>query len=216
VLGVLTRGLRVQHPAWCAGGAAIGVVPAALAVGVNGSPAPFAVVIVVGCAASAVFARGYAVRLARRRRLARLADELPVVLEFLSLSLSAGEGILDALRRAARIGSGRLSAELAGVVASVGTGLPLTQSLVDLDSALDLPPVSRCIEQIVIALERGTPLADVLHAQAQDARDDAQRSLIEAAGRKEVAMLFPLVFAILPLTICFAIFPGIVVLQTSF
>ena len=63
------------------------------------------------------------------------------------------------------------------------------------------------------ALERGTPLVEVLRAQAQDARDDSKRELLEIAGRKELAMMFPLVFMILPITICFAIFPGLVVLQ---
>jgi tight adherence protein C len=53
----------------------------------------------------------------------------------------------------------------------------------------------------------------VLLAHAQDSRDDAKRRLLEAAGRKEVAMMVPLVFLILPVTIAFAIFPGILVLQ---
>ena len=56
-------------------------------------------------------------------------------------------------------------------------------------------------------------LAEVLRAQAQDARRDAKRRLLVVAGRKEVAMLFPLVFLILPVTIVFAVFPGIVVLE---
>ncbi|MDQ1581930.1 MAG: tight adherence protein, partial [Microbacteriaceae bacterium] len=66
------------------------------------------------------------------------------------------------------------------------------------------------------ALERGTPLAEVLRAQAQDARDETKRALIELAGKKEVAMLVPLVFLILPVTVLFAIFPGIFVLQAGF
>ena len=36
-----------------------------------------------------------------------------------------------------------------------------------------------------------------------------------AFGRKEIAMLFPLVFLILPVTILFAIFPGDVVLEVG-
>jgi tight adherence protein C len=65
-------------------------------------------------------------------------------------------------------------------------------------------------------LDRGTPLVDVLRAQAQDSRDDAKRSILEAAGKKEIAMLVPLVFLILPVTVAFAIFPGIMVLQLGF
>ena len=63
---------------------------------------------------------------------------------------------------------------------------------------------------------RGTPLAEILRAQAQDARDEAKRDLLETAGKKEVGMLVPLVFLILPITIVFAIYPGIFVLQLGF
>ena len=72
------------------------------------------------------------------------------------------------------------------------------------------------LEQIVGALERGTPLVEVLRAQAQDSRDVAKRDLLETAGKKEVAMMIPLVFLILPMTIVFAIWPGIFVLQVGF
>lgn len=149
-------------------------------------------------------------------RIRRMASELPTVLEFLTLSLSAGEGILDALRRVARVGRGELAAELASVVTAVNTGLPLASSLSALADGVRLPALTRCVEQITGALERGTPLAEVLRAQAQDARDDAKRQLLESAGTKEVAMMLPLVFLILPTTIVFAIFPGIFVLQFGF
>ncbi len=53
----------------------------------------------------------------------------------------------------------------------------------------------------------------MLHAQAGDAREDAKRGLIERAGRKEIYMLLPLVFLILPLSVLFAVFPGIFMLR---
>ena len=173
-------------------------------------------VVVVGSAIAGVYIRDALLTRAANARLRRLTEELPVILEFLTLSLSAGEGILDALRRVARTGSGELAAELSAVVTAVGTGLPLGETLARLAHDLDLPPLTRCVEQLLSALERGTPLAEVLRAQAQDSRDDAKRRLLEVAGRKEIAMLFPLVFLILPVTIVFAVFPGIVVLQLGF
>ncbi|HMM82072.1 MAG TPA: pilus assembly protein, partial [Terrimesophilobacter sp.] len=42
------------------------------------------------------------------------------------------------------------------------------------------------------------------------------RELLEVAGKKEVAMMFPLVFLLLPVTILFAVFPGLFVLQLGF
>jgi tight adherence protein C len=98
----------------------------------------------------------------------------------------------------------------------VNTGIPLAQALQHLARGIQLPLLARCIGAMTGALERGTPLAEVLRAQAQDARDETKRALIELAGKKEVAMLVPLVFLILPVTVLFAIFPGIFVLQAGF
>jgi tight adherence protein C len=160
--------------------------------------------------------RDYLLQRQAARRTARIANELPTVLEFLTLSLSAGEGILEALRRVSRVSRGELAGELGAVTTAVSSGLPLSPTLATLARELQLPPFTRAVEQITGALERGTPLADVLRAQAQDSRDDAKRALLELAGKKEVAMLVPVVFLILPTTILFAIFPGVFVLQVGF
>ncbi len=200
---------RSQQLLWGAVGAGVGTTAVIVAA------QSFALVLaafIVGAVIGLV-ARDWVLQRAAKRRLARLEAELPVILEFLTLSLSAGEGILDAIRRVAYASASELSRELGSVVASVNTGLPFGETLTTLANELELPAFSRCVEQVVGALERGTPLAEVLRAQAQDARDDAKRRLLEVAGRREVAMLFPLVFLILPVTICFAIFPGLVVLQ---
>lgn len=151
-------------------------------------------------------------RAASTRR-SRMQEELPTVLEFLALCLSAGEGMLDALRRVSAVGSGDLAAELRGVVLAVDTGEPLPEALASLSSRFDLPALTRAVDQLIAALGRGAPLADVLHAHASDARNEAKRELIEGAGRKEITMLIPLVFAILPLSVLFAVFPGILMLR---
>lgn len=146
-------------------------------------------------------------------RRARLTDELPTTLEFLALCLSAGEGFLDSLRRVADVGSGALTIEFRGVVIAVSTGSSLAEALAELATRLQLPGLTRAVDQVIAALEHGAPLAAVLHAQAGDAREDAKRALIEQAGRKEILMLLPLVFLILPLSVLFAIYPGLFILR---
>ncbi|MCR2825390.1 type II secretion system F family protein [Microbacterium sp. zg.Y909] len=153
---------------------------------------------------------------AARARVTRAHEELPTVLEFLSLCLAAGEGVLDALRRVADVGSGELPGELRRVVLAVGTGSPLPDALVSLSPDLDIPALTRSVDHLVAALDRGAPLAQVLQAQATDTREDAKRVLIEQAGRKEILMLLPLVFLILPLSVLFAIFPGVFMLRVGF
>lgn len=199
-----------------AAGAGVGVL-FAVAIARSSSVSPLLLgVIVAVCAAIGVLLPDQVLSRAARARRDRIAAELPTVLEFLTLSLSAGEAVLDALRRVARAGNGDLAREIAVVVAQVNAGVPLALALERCADEIQLPPLSRTVDQLVGALDRGTPLVDVLRAQAQDSRDDAKRSLLEAAGKKEIAMLVPLVFLILPVTVAFAIFPGVMVLQLGF
>ncbi|MFE5410490.1 type II secretion system F family protein [Microbacterium sp. NPDC056569] len=203
---------RGRQLAWGIAGLAVGGgVVVVLVLAGRGSP----VLGLLPPVAAVAAALAYDVWLTRaaRARAARIEDELPTVLEFLALCLSAGEGILDSLRRVSDVGAGELTAELRGVVVAVGTGSPLSESLTRLAAGLEIPALTRAIDQLVAAIERGAPLAHVLQAQAIDAREDAKRTLIERAGRKEIYMLFPLVFLILPLSVLFAVFPGIFMLR---
>lgn len=179
-------------------------------------PVPLQLLSPLLAALGGALARDALLQRAATRRLARMSSELPTILEFLTLSLSAGEGILDAIRRVSASSSGELSRELRGVVTDVHAGVSLATALTAMSRRLDLPEVTRFSDQVTSALDRGSPLTEVLRAQAQDAREQAKRGLLETAGKKEVAMLVPVVFLILPMTVMFAIFPGLVVLQTGF
>lgn len=194
----------------------VGLVGGALSIVVlvlGGRMTPPAVVLPLLCALGGGIAPDMRLSGRVRARRGRLTDELPTTLEFLALCLSAGETFPDALRRVAAIGSGELTVELRRVVVSASTGAPLTAALAETSARLHLPGFSRAVDQVVAALERGAPLAAVLQAQAGDAREEAKRLLIEQAGRKEILMLLPLVFLILPLSVLFAIFPGLFILR---
>jgi tight adherence protein C len=185
----------------------------AVAATLAGGTGPTAVL--VAPVTGAVLAVAYDMRLsaAARRRAARVADELPSILEFLSLCLAAGAGLRDALERVGATGSGELAGELRRAVLASGTGSNLPDALREVQRALDVPALSRAVDHLVSAIDRGAPLVQVLQDQAADAREDAKRTLIEAAGRKEILMLLPLVFLILPLSVLFAVFPGVVMLR---
>lgn len=207
---------RSRQLAWSLAGGVLGILASLVLARTQTLPLAAHGLVVLVFAVAGMVACDYLLQRAASARLARMASELPTVLEFLTLSMSAGEGVLDAVRRVSRISRGELAAELGAVISEVNTGIPLSESLTRMASGLQLPALTRCVEQITGAIERGTPLAEVFRAQAQDSREDAKRQLIEIAGKKEVAMLIPLVFLILPTTIVFAIFPGIFVLQIGF
>lgn len=165
---------------------------------------------------AALAASEWVLRRAEARRRIRLSAELPTIMELLALSLSAGESLGDAIARLAHTGTGDLAHELRSVTRAVEAGEPLAQALRECAHVVNLPAFTRCIEQVIAALERGTPLAAVLHSHVHDTRSEARAALIETAGKKDVLMLIPLVFLILPTTILFAMFPGIFVLQVGF
>ena len=56
---------------------------------------------------------------------------------------------------------------------------------------------------------------EVLRAQAQDVRESGRRAVMEEGGRKEIAMMAPVVFFVLPVTILFAFYPGVLGLRLT-
>ncbi|WP_350278312.1 type II secretion system F family protein [Kribbella sp. HUAS MG21] len=145
-----------------------------------------------------------------RRRERRLLAELPTVAELLALSVAAGEGPAAALDRVARSSRGELANELKRVLAETRAGETLVRALDALADRTGLLALSRFADGLAVALERGTPLADVLRAQAGDIREAGRRELIESGARREVAMMVPVIFLVLPVTIVFAFYPGAV------
>lgn len=144
------------------------------------------------------------------RREERMMTEFPTVAELLALAVAAGEGAVGALERVSTISHGELSRELGRAMADARAGASLVQALQGIAARTSLAPLARFVDGVAIAVERGTPLADVLRAQAVDVREAGKRALLEAGGRKEIAMMVPVVFLVLPVTVLFALFPGFI------
>ena len=122
---------------------------------------------------------------------------------------------MAALDRVCRRSQGDLSDDLERVLAAVRTGEPVAVAFDALAARTGVPVVARFAQGVAVAVERGTPLAEVLHAQAADVREAARRELIETAARKEVFMMVPVVFLVLPVTVLFAFFPGVIGLSLT-
>ena len=204
---------RARQIVWTVAGLAVGLGLALLLAATRGAAVvPLAALVVVagGCG---YVACDQALTLRVRRREERLLAELPTIAELLALAVAAGESPPAALERVASTARGELAAEIRRMVAEVRAGAPVTAALTALADRSGLPPLSRFAEGVVIALERGTPLADVLRAQAHDVREAGRRSLLETGGRKEILMMVPVVFLVLPVTVVFAVFPSLATLR---
>ncbi|MCA1710354.1 MAG: type II secretion system F family protein [Actinobacteria bacterium] len=148
-----------------------------------------------------------------QQREERMLTEFPTIAELLALAITAGEGPVGALERVTRISSGELTKELGRALAEARAGASLVQALEGIARRTSLAPLARFVDGVAVAVERGTPLAEVMRAQAVDVREAGKRQLLESAGRREIGMMVPVVFLVLPVTVVFALFPGFYGLQ---
>lgn len=214
--GLTLEQFRAEQVVWGVLGALAGAGLGVLA-GLGGrslSAVPVATLVVIG-ALSGVLGRDQWLSTQVRRREQLMLAEFPTVAELLALAVGAGEGAVGALERVSRTCTGELSAELRRTLADARAGATLVQALEGLAARTSLPSLARFVDGVAVAVDRGTPLGDVLRAQAQDVRELGRRRLIEAGGRKEILMMVPVVFLVLPVTVLFAVFPGLAVLDLS-
>lgn len=147
-----------------------------------------------------------------RRITERISHQVADTAELLALSVSAGESIPNALHRVQRVSGYELGRQLKTVLDAIESGVPVSRALAALATQTRSAQLARLLDTLTSAIDRGAPLAQTLREQARDLRDEARRNLIESGGRKEIAMLFPVVFIILPITVVFALYPGLVAL----
>lgn len=148
----------------------------------------------------------------RRRRRTALSDEMPGVLDFIGLCVSAGMSVPATLERVATSGVGALADECETIVTEISLGVSIADALHASEARVNHDGWSRLIDHLVTARQYGTPLTEIVRALADDEQQAAGRRLLESASAKETLMMFPLVFGILPVTVVIAVFPGLTAL----
>ena len=137
-----------------------------------------------------------------------MANELPAIAEVFSILVSGGESLPVALDRISRRASGSLALVMRSAVSKMRSGTGLVAVLDLLAQESGVPEVRRFCDSLIVALERGTPLSDVLARQINEIRAHQHAKLITVAGRAEVGLLIPVVFLILPISVLFALWPS--------
>lgn len=206
---------RAEQVIWGALGTVGGLVTGTLLwLAEGGSVVPAVIITICGTGVGVVARDQWLSRTANRRE-QRMLAEFPTIAELLALAVGAGEGAVGALERVCRLSHGELSNELGRCLADARAGANLPTALQGLADRTGLPSLARFVDGMVVAVQRGTPLADVLRAQAQDVREAGRRAVMEQGGKKEIAMMVPVVFLVLPITVLFAVYPGFSFLSFS-
>jgi tight adherence protein C len=131
---------------------------------------------------------------------ARIEEDLPLVLELLATLGEAGLGFDAALRRVldSQQANRPLAAELRGFQVDLLAGQGRVASLRRLARRVDVLPFTLFISGIVQAEQTGSGVADVLRRQADDLRSRRREEAIAFATALPVKLLFPLVICFLP------------------
>lgn len=206
------REFRVQQWTWSAVGGVLGGAFAMVFMSGESPVLSASLMALAGAGAGALLCRqrlGAAIKVRR----STIEGQLPSVAELLAFAVSAGQSPGAALQGVADTTSGELPTRVRSACERQRTGMGLEQSLRILAREAGTGSVDRFVDGLLVCLERGTPVAEVLRAQASDARAEQRRLLMEQAGRKDIAMLLPVVFLILPIVVVIAMYPGFTGIQ---
>ena len=140
------------------------------------------------------------VRRARRRRVAQIEQDLPLVLDLFATLAEAGLGF-DAAHAKIQTSQppGRaLAAEFQTFQREMLAGVPRIQCLQGLSHRIDLTSMTVLISALIQAEQIGASLADTLRHQAEDMRDRRRTKALMLAQALPVKLVAPLIICFLP------------------
>ena len=125
--------------------------------------------------------------------------ELPALLDMLTIAVSAGLALEQALIQVARQSSGTVAADLQRATREMALGnRPLIEALEAMAGRSAVPELARLVGQLRAAHEQGIPLAQTLAVQADALREQKRLRIIEEGGKATTRMVIPIAIFILP------------------
>lgn len=157
------------------------------------------------------------VLLARRVAIRKLSirNELPDLLDQVTISVEAGLGFDAALFRSARPARTPLTQEVTRMHQELRLGVPRREALENLLARTDVAELRQFAHAIVQAEAYGVPVSQMLRAQSAEQRERRRQAAEERAMKLPVKISFPLVFCILPAMFIVILGPAVINLLNS-
>jgi tight adherence protein C len=134
--------------------------------------------------------------------------EFPSIVELFAILLAGSMSPATALLRISERTTGEFASMLRDSVSEIQEGANFSQALDVVSNRVKSPMVRRFCDSLTIAIERGSPLLDVVHRQVEEVRQQQRSKLLESAGKAEIGLMIPVVFLILPVSVLFALWPS--------
>ena len=145
----------------------------------------------------------------------QLTLELPSFVELFSILISSGESPTSAIAKLNNLATGQIAHVLNEAVDLLHSGVGLTATLDSISGTSKVPELRRFCDSLIIAMQRGTSLSEVLSRQVVEIRTRNHARMTESAGKAEIALMIPVVFLVLPISVLFALWPSYVALGQS-
>lgn len=149
----------------------------------------------------------------RAKRFDECLLELPQILDWLALATANGMPIYEAIWQVSQISEGKMAAALREMCTELEFGESMQGAIENLRRKTYSASLQEFCNRLELTLRRGTPVADQLRALANSSRAALRNQLLAKAGANEIKLLLPLVFVILPVTVWFAVFPSLQLIQ---
>ena len=155
------------------------------------------------------------VRVESKKVRTQIELEFPMVVELFAILLAGNLSPASALGHISERTTGEFSKVLKNAIEEMQQGASFSQTLDALSARVGSPMVRRFFDSLMIAVDRGSPLIDVVNRQVEEVRNEQRTRLLESAGKAEIALMIPIVFLILPLSVLFALWPSYFALGRS-
>ena len=155
------------------------------------------------------------VRVESKKVRTQIELEFPMVVELFAILLAGNLSPATALGHISERTTGEFSKVLKNAIEEMQQGASFSQTLDALSARVGSPMVRRFFDSLMIAVDRGSPLIDVVNRQVEEVRNEQRTRLLESAGKAEIALMIPIVFLILPLSVLFALWPSYFALGRS-
>jgi tight adherence protein C len=152
---------------------------------------------------------GLKTRIGTRRR--EMLAGLSAATSLLSLAVSAGYGLEQAVAEVASSGRGLFFEELSRRISKARLdNRPSVDALAELASDAELPELAALAGALMAGSRQGVPVLQTLRSQASAVRERWRLGLIEAGERAAVTMLLPIGVFILPAFFLVVLYPAAV------
>jgi tight adherence protein C len=134
---------------------------------------------------------------------------LPDTLDQMTIAVEAGLGFEAAMAKSAQGGSGPLADELVRTLQDISIGRSRFDAYAALLTRTSCDDLKRFVRAVQQADRYGIAIADVLRVQAGEMRIKRRQRAEEKAMKVPIKVVFPLVFAILPVLFIVLLFPAV-------